>query len=50
MTIGKKLISSFLGLAILVLLSGVVGIIVLDKVSKSADTVALVRSVAYIED
>ncbi len=40
MTIGKKLTSSFLGLATLVLLSGVVGIIVLDKASKSADTVA----------
>ena len=40
MTIGKKLTFSFLGLAILVLLSGIVGIIVLDKASKSADTVA----------
>ncbi len=40
MTIGKKLTGSFLGLALLVLLAGVVGIIVLDKASKSADTVA----------
>ncbi len=40
MTIGKKLTGSFLALAALVLLSGVVGIVVLDKASKSADTVA----------
>ncbi|MFH1155622.1 MAG: methyl-accepting chemotaxis protein [Pseudomonadota bacterium] len=39
-TIGKKLISSFLGLAALVLLSGIVGFIVMDKVSSSMDTVA----------
>ncbi len=40
MTIGKKLTGSFLLLAALVLLAGVVGIVVLDKASKSADTVA----------
>ncbi|GEM_PF-938281 len=39
MTIGKKLIFCFLGLAILVLLSGSVGIIILYQVSNSADTV-----------
>ena len=39
MTIGKKLSFSFLGLAALVLLSGVVGIIILFKVTNSADTV-----------
>ena len=39
MTIGKKLSLSFLGLATLVLLSGIVGIIVLYKVTNSADTV-----------
>ncbi len=39
MTIGKKLIFSFLGLALLVLLSGLVGVIVLNKSSRSADTV-----------
>ncbi len=39
-TIGKKLTFSFLGLAGLVLLSGIVGIIILNKVSNSADTVA----------
>ncbi|MDP3479752.1 MAG: MCP four helix bundle domain-containing protein, partial [Desulfoprunum sp.] len=39
MTIGKKLIFSFLGLALLVLLSGFVGVIVLNKASRSADTV-----------
>ncbi len=39
LTIGKKLTSSFLLLALLVLFSGVVGIFVLNKVSRSADTV-----------
>jgi methyl-accepting chemotaxis protein len=39
MTIGKKLSFSFLGLATLVLISGVVGIIILFKVTNSADTV-----------
>jgi methyl-accepting chemotaxis protein len=39
MTIGKKLSFSFLGLAALVLLSGIVGIIVLFKVTNSADIV-----------
>jgi methyl-accepting chemotaxis protein len=39
MTIGKKLSFGFLGLAALVLLSGVVGIIILFKVTNSADTV-----------
>lgn len=38
-TIGKKLISSFLLLACLVLLSGIVGIYVLNKVAGSTDTV-----------
>jgi len=40
LTIGKKLMLSFLGLSLLVFLSGMVGIIVLNKVSGSADTVA----------
>lgn len=40
MTIGKKLTACFLGLAALVLTAGVVGIVVLNKSSKSADTVA----------
>ncbi|MCK5165362.1 MAG: methyl-accepting chemotaxis protein [Desulfobacula sp.] len=40
LTIGKKLTISFLILAILVLLSGIVGIMILNKVSRSADTVA----------
>lgn len=40
LTIGKKLTSSFLLLALLVLLSGIVGIVILNKVSKSGDTVA----------
>ncbi|MCD4720801.1 MAG: methyl-accepting chemotaxis protein [Desulfobacula sp.] len=40
LTIGKKLTSSFLLLAFLVLLSGIVGIMVLNNVSRSADTVA----------
>ncbi len=39
LTIGKKLTSSFLLLALLVLFSGVVGIFILNKVSRSADTV-----------
>jgi methyl-accepting chemotaxis protein len=39
MTIGKKLVFSFLGLALLVLISGLVGVFVLNKSSKSADTV-----------
>jgi methyl-accepting chemotaxis protein len=39
LTIGKKLTLSFLILAILVLLSGTVGIIILNKVSTSVDTV-----------
>jgi len=39
LTIGKKLTFSFLGLAILVLVSGLVGIIVLNKVASSGDTV-----------
>lgn len=39
-TIGKKLTFSFLLLAFLVLLSGIVGIVVLNKVSRSGDTVA----------
>lgn len=39
LTIGKKLTLSFLILAILVLLSGSIGIFILNKVSKSADTV-----------
>jgi methyl-accepting chemotaxis protein len=40
LTIGKKLTFSFLLLTLLVLLSGIVGIIVLNKVSSSGDTVA----------
>ncbi len=44
MTIGKKLTGSFLCLATLVLLAGIVGIIVLDKASKSADTVGKDKS------
>jgi len=40
LTIGKKLIFSFMILALLVLSSGIVGIIILNKVSNSADTVA----------
>ena len=40
LTIGKKLTICFLSLALLVLLSGLVGIIVLNMVSGSADTVA----------
>ncbi len=39
-TIGKKLTFSFLGLAGLVLLAGIVGIIILNQVSGSADLVA----------
>ncbi len=39
LTIGKKLTISFLGLACLVLLAGIVGIFILNKVSNSADTV-----------
>jgi len=39
-TIGKKLTISFLGLAGLVLLAGIVGIIILNQVSSSADMVA----------
>ncbi len=40
MTIGKKLIISFLVLAMLVLLSGIVGFFVLNKSADSADSVA----------
>ncbi len=40
LTIGKKLTVSFLGLAMLVLLAGTVGIIILNKVSRSTDTIA----------
>ncbi|NOX33429.1 MAG: methyl-accepting chemotaxis protein [Deltaproteobacteria bacterium] len=40
LTIGKKLTFSFLILAILVLLSGIVGIVVLNNVFRSANTVA----------
>ena len=40
LTIGKKLTFSFLLLAFLVLLSGIVGIVILNKVSRSGDTVA----------
>ena len=40
LTIGKKLTFSFLLLAFLVLLSGLVGIMILDKVSCSADAAA----------
>ena len=39
LTIGKKLTSSFLLLAFLVLLSGIVGIFILNKVTHSTDTV-----------
>ena len=39
LTIGKKLTLSFLVLAVLVLLSGIVGIFILNKVSRSTDTV-----------
>lgn len=44
MSISKKLIGGFLCLALLVLLSGVVGIVVLDKVSASADMVAMEKA------
>ena len=40
LTIGKKLTLSFIVLALLVLLSGIIGIMVLNNVSGSADTVA----------
>ncbi len=40
LTIGKKLTFSFLLLAFLVLVSGIGGILILNKVSRSADTVA----------
>jgi len=40
LTIGKKLTFNFLLLAFLVLLSGLVGIMILDKVSCSADAAA----------
>ncbi len=40
MSIGTKLISGFLSLALLVLISGLVGIFVLNKLSSSTDTVA----------
>ena len=40
LTIGKKLTFSFMILGLLVLLSGIVGILVLNKVSRSGDTVA----------
>ena len=40
MSIGTKLISGFLSLALLVLVSGLVGIFVLNKLSSSTDTVA----------
>ncbi len=40
LTIGKKLTLSFLFLSLLVLLSGSIGILILNKVSRSADTVA----------
>jgi len=40
MTIGRKLISGFLGLSVMVLLSGFVGIVVLNKVSNTTDTIA----------
>ena len=39
MTIGRKLIISFLTLALLVCTAGVVGIVILNKVSQSADIV-----------
>ncbi len=47
MTIGKKLTASFLTIAMLVLLSGGAGIIMLNKLAKTADTVA--RQKAPIE-
>ncbi len=40
MTISTKLIGGFLGIAMLVLLAGTVGIVILSKVSKSTDMVA----------
>lgn len=40
LTIGKKLTFNFLLLVFLVLVSGIDGIILLNKVSRSADTVA----------
>lgn len=40
MSISRKLVGGFLCLAILVLVSGLVGIVILNKVSTSADTVA----------
>lgn len=40
MTIGKKLVGGFIFLALLVLLSGGIGYVVLGKVAKSADIVA----------
>jgi methyl-accepting chemotaxis protein len=40
MSISTKLVGGFLGLALLVLIAGLVGIIELNKVSSSADTVA----------
>lgn len=43
MTIGKKLITSFLGLGLLVLLAGMGGIFILGKVSRSADLVSKVE-------
>ncbi len=48
LTIGKKLTFSFLLLALLVLLSGIVGIMVLNKVTRSTDTV--VKEKAPIKD
>ncbi len=47
MTIGKKLTASFLAIAMLVLLSGGAGIIILDKLAQSANIVA--RQKAPIE-
>ncbi len=43
-SIGRKLMAGFLSLALLVLIAGLVGIIVLQKVSTSADTVAKEKS------
>lgn len=40
MSIGRKLVICFLGLALLVLLSGLVGIFVLNKLSSSTDIIA----------
>ncbi len=40
MSISRKLITGFLCLALLVLISGLVGVLVLNKLSSSADTVA----------